>query len=420
MLTIGSIVDDRYKIIKILGRGGTSCVYLAQSVRLLNYWAIKEVYKGNVIGPKRISNTLIAESQILTKLRHPGLPAIVDVIETYSSFLLVMEYIQGITLDKLLEQRGAQSEEQVRRWGIQLCDVLQYLHEQQPSIIYRDMKPSNVIVKPDGNIVLIDLGMARELKKSGADTGTLGTHGYAAPEQYDENRRSDARTDVYGLGMTLYHLVTGQNPCVSSRDGLRIRQHNPNVSYELEQIILRCIEYAPEKRYQSAVQLKESLEKSEDYEEEKRGGSKIWLAIIIPIIVIGLLIAVALAVSSKQGVLSYIDNLGMTNDYMLPWAEQVVEIEYPEDVCQYEFTPYVSGQYTFYANCDNGAAPVTCLYDENDELIASDNLYGEYSDTYLSCWLEEGRTYYLQTTLYYLDPTYPNVGKYIIYAELEQ
>ena len=156
---------------------------------------------------------MIVETDLLKKLRHPSLPSIIDVIDDKDSFLIVMDYIEGNPLSNALEEYGAQPQDMVIAWAKQLCDVLGYLHAQSPPIIYRDMKPSNVMLKPDGNITLIDFGTAREFKeKNLADTVCHGTIGYAAPEQFGGMGQTDARTDIYCLGATLYHLVTGQNP----------------------------------------------------------------------------------------------------------------------------------------------------------------------------------------------------------------
>ena len=267
MLKTGMIVDNRYKILRELGRGGTSCVYLAENIRLHNYWAIKEVYKGGIIGDDAKGDMLIAESNILTKLRHPGLPTIVDILHTSGSCLIVMEYIEGISLDKALEKRGACAEADVVKWGRQLCDVLSYLHSQEPPIIYRDMKPANIMLKPDGNVVLIDFGLAREFKKhSQHDTALLGTHGYAAPEQYDNKRQTDARTDVYGLGVTLYHLVTGHDPSRPPYGIDSISTHNPALSGQLDAIIQKCIQLEPQQRFQSAAAVNNALKAIEDAE----------------------------------------------------------------------------------------------------------------------------------------------------------
>lgn len=428
MLQIGTLVDGRYKIIKLLGRGGTSCVFLAENIRIKNYWAIKEVYKGGVGGVSAKGGKLIAESRILTKLRHPGLPTIVDVIETYQSYLIVMEYIEGISLDKLLQQRGAQQEHMVREWGMQLCDVLQYLHSQNPPIIYRDMKPANIMLKPDGKVVLVDFGMAREFKyRNSHDTDALGTHGYAAPEQYGDKCQTDARTDVYGLGVTLYQLLTGQDPCVPPYGIQPIYKYNSSASQNMEQIICKCMELKMEMRYQTVDELKRCLESGKiqpntfDEEETKRGKGFVWLAIVIPTVFI-ILIAIAVVLALKPPRNTFYDEAYRyeepENEADMPWLEQEVCIEYPEEIVELEFTSYTSGMYSFYA-CSETGAVVAWLYDEGYNLVASDNLYGEYSDFYISAWLEEGETYYLQTTLYYLEPELPATGSYIVEAAME-
>ena len=164
MLKIGSIIDGKYKILNKVGQGGMSVVYLAMNEKANKQWAIKEVRKDGVKDFELIKQGLIVETDMLKKLSHPSLPSIVDVIEDDNTFLIVMDYIQGNPLSKTLEEYGAQSQENVVEWAKQLCDVLGYLHSRKPPIIYRDMKPANVMLKPDGSITLIDFGTAREYK----------------------------------------------------------------------------------------------------------------------------------------------------------------------------------------------------------------------------------------------------------------
>ena len=197
---------------------------------------------------------------MLKRLSHPNLPSIIDVIEDEETLLIVMDYIEGI-LSKALNEYGAQPQELVVEWAKQLCDVLGYLHTRKPPIIYRDMKPSNIMLKPDGNITLIDFGTAREFKeKNLADTTCLGTVGYAAPEQFGGQGQTDARTDIYCLGATLYHLVTGCNPCEPPYEIRLIREINPTLSSGLEKIIHKCTQKNPEERYQSCAELMSCLE----------------------------------------------------------------------------------------------------------------------------------------------------------------
>ncbi|MBQ8982082.1 MAG: serine/threonine protein kinase [Lachnospiraceae bacterium] len=261
MLEIGSVVDGKYKILNKVGQGGMSVVYLAMNERANKQWAIKEVRKDGKQDFEVVRQGLVAETDILKKLSHPSLPSIIDVIDSEDTFLIVMDYIEGNSLNKALEEYGAQPQEYVIEWGKQLCDVLSYLHSRKPPIIYRDMKPANVMLKPDGTVSLIDFGTAREFKNDRVeDTTCLGTRGYAAPEQFGGQGQTDARTDVYCLGATLYHLVTGHNPSEYPYEMRPIREWNPGLSSGLEQIILKCTKRNPEDRYQNCNELYYALE----------------------------------------------------------------------------------------------------------------------------------------------------------------
>lgn len=261
MLEMGSLVDGKYKILNKIGQGGMSVVYLAMNERANKQWAIKEVRKDGVQNFEVVKQGLIAETEMLKKLSHPNLPSIIDVIDGDGTFLIVMDYIEGRHLESVVKEYGAQSQEDVIEWAKQLCDVLSYLHSRKPPIIYRDMKPSNVMLKPDGKVMLIDFGTAREFKENSiADTTCLGTQGYAAPEQYGGHGQTDARTDIYCLGATLYHLLTGHNPGEPPYEMYPIRYWNPELSSGLEEIILKCTQKNPDDRYQNCGELLYALE----------------------------------------------------------------------------------------------------------------------------------------------------------------
>lgn len=269
MLEIGSIVDGKYKILNKIGQGGMSIVYLAMNERANKPWAIKEIRKDGVSNYEVVKQNLIAETDILKRLNHPNLPSIIDVIDCDDTFLIVMDYIEGKPLSEALNREGAQPQEKVIEWAKQICDVLGYLHSRVPPIIYRDMKPSNVMLKPDGDIMIIDFGTAREYKSASiADTTCLGTQGYAAPEQFGGQGQTDARTDIYCLGATLYHLITGHNPCLPPYEMYPIRQWNPTLSSGLEEIILRCTQKNPNDRYQSCAELMYALEHYDELDHE--------------------------------------------------------------------------------------------------------------------------------------------------------
>lgn len=272
MLEVGSVLDGKYKILNEVGRGGMSVVYLARNERANKNWAVKEVRKNGTTNNDVVKQNLITETNILKKLHNPHLPSIVDVIDREDAFVIVMDYVEGNDLGQILKRNGAQSEEKVVNWGKQLCNVLAYLHSQDPPIIYRDMKPSNVRLRPDGMIMLLDFGTAREYKsqKAGDDTTCLGTRGYAAPEQYGGQGQTDARTDIYCLGATLYHLVTGHNPGMPPYEMKPIRQINPALSDGLEEIILKCTRPNPDERYQSCAELWYDLEHLKELGQKAR------------------------------------------------------------------------------------------------------------------------------------------------------
>ena len=271
MLEIGSVIDGKYKILNVVGKGGMSVVYLAMNERANKQWAIKEVRKDGMQSFEVVKQNLVAETDLLKKLNHPHLPSIIDVIDCDDTFLIVMDYIEGNPLSKALETSGAQNQDDVIEWAKQLCDVLGYLHSRKPPIIYRDMKPSNVMLKPDGNVMLIDFGTAREFKYSSvADTTCLGTQGYAAPEQFGGHGQTDTRTDIYCLGATMYHLVTGHNPATPPYEMYPIRQWNPMLSSGLEEIILKCTQRNPEDRYQSCAELLYALDHYKDLDIENK------------------------------------------------------------------------------------------------------------------------------------------------------
>lgn len=259
MTEIGTVIDGKYEILREIGRGGMSIVYLAMDTHLNKQWAVKEIRKkGSGKKDEIVVNSLLAEANMMKKLDHPSLPRIVDIIDNGVTIYVVMDYIEGESLDKILNEYGAQPEELVIGWAKQLCDALSYLHAQKPPIIYRDMKPANVMLKPEGNIKIIDFGIAREYKElSLADTTVLGTKGYAPPEQY--SGQTDARSDIFALGMTMHHLLTGVDP----RNGeayVPVRQWNPELSEGIEIIIDKCVEPAAENRYQTCADLLYDLE----------------------------------------------------------------------------------------------------------------------------------------------------------------
>ena len=290
MLEIGSLVDNKYRVLDVVGHGGMSTVYLARNERANKSWAIKEVLKQGEENLEIKKNSLIAETEMLKKLKHPNLPSIVDVIETDNTFLVVMDYIEGNDLGDIVNEFGAQPQDKVIEWAKQICDVLRYLHSRNPVIIYRDLKPANIMLKPDGNITLIDFGTAREAEvKDVANTISLGTRGYAAPEQFGDGARADNRTDIYCFGATIYHLVTGHNPAEEPYVIEPIRNINPSLSGGLEKIILKCTQPKPQDRYQNCEELIYDLEHYKEIDDMYRKKQKRKLGLFLSFLILSIL-----------------------------------------------------------------------------------------------------------------------------------
>lgn len=255
-------LDARYEVLKLIDTGGTSQVFLVQDRRLNCQWAIKKTKKHS-----KAINTVMTEANILRSLSHPALPRIVDIIEDDDYFYIVMDYIPGENLRTILRADGPQPQDSVVSWAVKICDVLTYLHKH--GIIYRDMKPSNIILTPDGQVKLIDFGIARNYDpNSKEDTISLGTEGYAAPEQYEGHGQSDARTDVFGMGVTMFQLLTDINPATYSENLFSIRLANPSLSSGLDKIIIKCTNKSKERRYQSPEELKRALLHYKDFDIE--------------------------------------------------------------------------------------------------------------------------------------------------------
>ena len=251
------LLDDRYIIIELVGQGGMGAVYKATDTRIQGrLCAVKEMGTMTLPASERAQAMLNfqQEAQMLAQLRHPNLPQVHDYFEDDGRHYLVMGFIEGDSLESILLQQGHPfPEEHVRLWGQQLCSVLDYLHQQNPPVIFRDLSPKNVMVDSHtGDLKLIDFGIARLFKHGRTqDTQNFGTPGYAPPEQYGQ-AQTDARSDLYSLGVTLLRLVTMYDPGIDPFNLPPARQVNPAISPQLEAIIQRAIRPRPEERFQTA------------------------------------------------------------------------------------------------------------------------------------------------------------------------
>ncbi|MEH7355232.1 protein kinase [Neobacillus drentensis] len=261
MIKIGTIIDERYEILKEIGRGGMSIIYLAMDNRLKKSLVVKDIRKRAESDNEMLVNSLVVEANMLKRLDHGALPRIFDVIDRQGEIYVVMDYIEGESLKEKLNRERTAAPNEVIDWAKQLSDVLGYLHSRKPNpIIYRDMKPDNIMLTPEGKIKLIDFGIAREFKNENTtDTTNLGTKGYAAPEQLS-GKQTDARTDIYSLGVTLYYLVTGKTLSDPPYELRPIRTWNPSLPEGLEHIIAKCTQAEPGNRYQSCEELSYDLQ----------------------------------------------------------------------------------------------------------------------------------------------------------------
>ena len=264
----GTLLRQRYFIDRKLAQGGHSAVYLARDTfegGLLV--ALKEMRETQQTNEERDTaiNSFMREERMLAALNHSALARVRDIFVEDGHHYLVMEYVPGYTLeDEMMSLQHPVAWTRVVGWGVILCDVLAYLHRQQPPIVYRDLKPPNVMLTPDGQIKLIDFGIARWFYSSRSrDTSQLGTDGYAPPEQYAG--RSEPRSDLYALGASLYHLMTGRVPesapqRMNDQPLTAMRAHVPAIPEAVERVIQQAMSLAPADRFVSADKMREALE----------------------------------------------------------------------------------------------------------------------------------------------------------------
>lgn len=256
-----TLLRKRYVIVRTIGQGGMAAVYEARDTRRGTSCAIKEMSLSTVPTgerPQAIQNFL-AEARILSRLNHANLPAFTDFFTEGTRHFLVMEFVDGSTLEDLLEtNHGPFSERRVLGWARQLCDVLEYLHNQQPPIIFRDLKPGNIMLTRGGRIKLIDFGIARLFRSSGAqDTQLLGTPGFAPPEQYG-SAQTDERSDIYSLAMTLFQLMT--DALNENGFGLKdVHFHYPHISPPVARVLEKATALKVEDRYQGITVFRRAL-----------------------------------------------------------------------------------------------------------------------------------------------------------------
>ncbi len=262
-------LNRRFIILATVGQGGMAAVYRGVDTRSNRQVAIKEMSQDG-LSPDEETEALAAfqaEAAMLKRLAHRNLPRVIDIFSDGARHYLVMDFIEGQTLEQRQQAAGggALPEGEVLRWAAQLCSVLIYLHHQRPPVIFRDLKPANIMVTPDGQIKLIDFGIARVFQPGRVrDTQVLGTPGFAPPEQYGKSQ-TDARADVYALGVTLYQLLTGYDPATTPFTLPPANTRNPSLSPHIQAAIQRATQMDREARYPSVADFERDLLHSDGF-----------------------------------------------------------------------------------------------------------------------------------------------------------
>ncbi len=266
-LPVNTILQQRYIIEGVLGIGGMSVVYRGRDMRfkeVVRPCAIKEMYQSSPDSQTRMLSLQFFEREagMLATLSHPAIPKVYDFFEENGRVYLVLELISGKDLEAILEEQGQPlSEALVGNWAIQICDVLGYLHGHQPEpVVFRDMKPSNVMLTANQRVALVDFGIARLIDRANRKGTMIGTEGYAAPEQF--RGIAGPPSDIYALGATLHQLLSNTDPRTETPFTFHerpIRTFNPSVSPEMEAVVMRAVEYEMEGRWTSADEFKNAL-----------------------------------------------------------------------------------------------------------------------------------------------------------------
>jgi serine/threonine-protein kinase len=271
MLATGTVLQNRYRIVSLLGHGGMAAIYRAWHLNLNMPVAVKEMALQSGLDAQTIAQLhqqFQREAGVLAHMTHPHLVRVIDYFEERGNVYLVMDFVEGESLASRIAEKGAVSEGEVLLWADQLLDALAYCHEQ--GVIHRDVKPQNVIVRPDGRVVLVDFGLVKLWDPNDSHTRTamrgMGTPEYSPPEQYGTHiGHTDPRSDLYSLGATLYHALTGQPP-LPAGDRMAVpdqfippRELNRRVSAHTEAAVLRAMALSHAERFQSAEEMAAAL-----------------------------------------------------------------------------------------------------------------------------------------------------------------
>ncbi len=267
---------ENYNLIRPLGSGGTASVYRGVDKKSGERYAIKK-YENETV----FSNAG-REFEILAKLSDPAVPKFRELVCEGGVWYAVMEYIPGISMKEQIQREGRIAETDVIRWGKELCDVLSYLHSRYPPVIFRDLKPANIMLSPLSEVHLIDFGAAVEIspgirnpEREGDIYLPVGTPGYAAPEQFGADGDIDERTDIYALGATLSHMLTGESPFYMDGTKRPVKKYPDGISPPLKKIVEKCLKEDPRERYRFCEEIKEDLKNITGRGDKKRYGTSV-------------------------------------------------------------------------------------------------------------------------------------------------
>lgn len=249
--------NEKYEILKPLGKGGTASVFLARDRKLRKYWAVKIVEKKENCS-ERMLERIRREISILRQLDGTGMLRIADMDEDSHRICMVTDFVRGRTLKDYIYHQGCIDEKEAAMWLYEICSIFQQLHNMNDPVIYCDLKPENIMLRDDGQLILIDFGSAWQLCGRVLAEERTGTYGYAAPELFSDKRLPEPATDIYGVGALAVFLITGVHPAQICRitDG-----EPPRCSVRMKKIIRRCMMENPAFRYQDCGQLKKDLQK---------------------------------------------------------------------------------------------------------------------------------------------------------------
>ncbi len=262
-LSENTLLNGRYRILGVVGRGGMGTVYRAEHTHLETIVAIKELNVSSQQNEIRdeLRHQFEREARILVKLSHPNLPRVSDSFIEDDRCFLVMDFVEGETLEEIIRRHAPYPLDirPVLRWGEQICNVLEYLHGQNPPIVFRDLKPANIMITKDQDIRLIDFGIARRFQAGAVhDTTFFGSPGYSPPEQYGHHQ-TDPRSDIYSLGATLHHTLSGRDPALTPFKHPPLQSLNPLVPSNLDDLVAHCLLIDPDDRYQTVFEVRQTL-----------------------------------------------------------------------------------------------------------------------------------------------------------------